>query len=94
VDEHPWAHWERPINSVAAVAPVTECSSPVRVRIHWHQSGWLTSPATATGWAGTAVRVQLADPVLVVWLDAADVYRTERQDDVSPGHPSAEWSGR
>jgi hypothetical protein len=76
VDQHPWAHWERPINRVEAAAPVTECSIPVLVRIRWHQSGWLTSLATATGWSGRTVRVQLADPVLVVWLDADDVTRT------------------
>lgn len=63
-----WATWERANNAVKPAGQIHECRVPVRVRIVWHRAGEQVVEAVATGWAGGAVRVELSDPVVILWV--------------------------
>jgi hypothetical protein len=56
-------------------APITVCApTPVSARIAWNTGDEFVE-CVATAWRGNAVRVEIPERAIMLWLDAADVRR-------------------
>jgi hypothetical protein len=59
----------------APAAPITICAPiPVQARVVWNTGEQLVD-CVATAWSGQAVRVEMPERAILLWLDAADVRR-------------------